>query len=218
MLRFIRHILLIFLAAAFLQSCGRPRLIPRDTLSEMYARMFMVDQWVEEHPDLRQAADSLFVYGEIFDCYGYSPDDYRYSVEEYLREPDKFLVIMDKTKRILQDSLDVVNRLDSLDRRSSIIKEESKLLQRGGKGFKLARDIFSGYYPHDTVCTGTGRGAERFILRIPQLDTVFSGPAMIVKSEMPDSLSGRNSVENAPRPPLMYGPSHPNAGPLPLKN
>ncbi len=217
MFRPLRHIFLIFMAAAFLQSCGRPRLIPRDTLSEMYARMFMTDQWVEEHPDLRQAADSLFVYGEIFDRYGYSPDDYRYSVEEYLREPDKFLVIMDKTKRILQDSLDMVNRLDSLDRHSSISKEEEKLRERSGKGFKLARDVFSGYYPHDTVCTGTGRGAERFILRIPQLDTVFSGPAMIIRAEMPDSLSSPDTGENGPRLPLPYVPSHPEAAPLPLK-
>lgn len=82
-------------------SLRRPRTIPRDTLSEIFAEMFIADQWLNDNGDERRRADTMLFYEPIFRKYGYDSLDYRKTVDEYIYEPDKFLEVINNTAEIL---------------------------------------------------------------------------------------------------------------------
>ena len=78
-----------------LVSCRRDgRVIPASTLSDIYADMFMADQWVAQNSRARRTADTSDFYGPIFDKYGYTVEDYDASVRHYLQKPDKYAKIL----------------------------------------------------------------------------------------------------------------------------
>ena len=85
----------VVLIALALSSCGRKaRVIPASTMSDIYADMFMADQWVAQNSRARRTADTSDFYGPIFDKYGYTVEDYDASVRHYLRKPDKYAKIL----------------------------------------------------------------------------------------------------------------------------
>ena len=85
----------VVLIALVLSSCGRKaRVIPASTMSDIYADMFMADQWVAQNSRARRTADTSDFYGPIFDKYGYTVEDYDASVRHYLRKPDKYAKIL----------------------------------------------------------------------------------------------------------------------------
>lgn len=85
----------VVLIALALSSCGRKaRVIPASTMSDIYADMFMADQWVAQNSRARRIADTSDFYGPIFDKYGYTVEDYDASVRHYLRKPDKYAKIL----------------------------------------------------------------------------------------------------------------------------
>ena len=78
------HIVLIFAAALLLLAgCGGKKVIPADKLADIYADMFLADQWLRDHPDSRELADSSLFYDPIFERYGYSFEDFDYSMQYY---------------------------------------------------------------------------------------------------------------------------------------
>lgn len=85
----------VVLIALALSSCGRKaRVVPASTMSDIYADMFMADQWVAQNSRARRIADTSDFYGPIFDKYGYTVEDYDASVRHYLRKPDKYAKIL----------------------------------------------------------------------------------------------------------------------------
>lgn len=96
-----RFLLILSLAAALLSCSPRGRVIPRDELAEIYAEMFLADQWVTERR-LRHELDSASLYGAILERHGYKAEDYHTTVEEYLRDPDRFAKIIKSTMKILE--------------------------------------------------------------------------------------------------------------------
>ena len=86
-----RHILPAVLLVCLLASCsGKPRIIPRNEMTDIYAEMFLADQWLADHPAERKKVDIMLFYDPIFDRYGYTFEDYDASVKYYLKDPERF--------------------------------------------------------------------------------------------------------------------------------
>lgn len=89
-----------------LLSCGKDegKVISRSKLAEIYAEMFLTDQWINTLP-LRKMADTSLVYEPILEKYGYSSKDYRKTVEVYLDDPERFSRVLRTTGEILDERL-----------------------------------------------------------------------------------------------------------------
>ena len=110
-MRTCRHILWGALLAVLLCSCsGRERIIPRGVMADIYAEMFLADQWLADHPSERNKVDTTLFYDPIFRRYGYTFEDYDASVRHYLKDPEKFSKVFRKASLKLKDGRDEFRR------------------------------------------------------------------------------------------------------------
>ena len=111
-------------------SCQGPKRIPRDELIEIYADMYMADQFIREDYDLRREADTLLVYEGVLEKYGYDTDDYLYTVDVYLRDPERFAKLLSKTSDLLTaHSLLVEKEIRKEEWRNRYLNMEGKKLE-----------------------------------------------------------------------------------------
>lgn len=111
-----RHIILWVALALALAACRGPRVIPRDTLTDIYCDLFLTDQRVREDATLRSQADSMLVYEPVFNKYGYNTDDYLYTVKTNLKDPERFAKVMREVVERLRDEGEALKReMDRLD-------------------------------------------------------------------------------------------------------
>lgn len=104
--------------------CGRRgRVIPADTFAQMYAEVFIADQWLSDHVRFRKTADTSNFYEPLFEEFGYTFKDYNRSVEYYIDKPEKYARVLEKTSEILG------KRLDELKKEEAMIEEVNKLLR-----------------------------------------------------------------------------------------
>ena len=117
-MRSFRHILLLLVLAGLFASCaGRPRIIPRRVLTDIYAEMFLADQWLNDHKTERSRADTMLFYDPIFKRYGYSFEDYDASVRHYLEDPEKFSKVFRDAANKLRDKRDIFrSRIEEQER------------------------------------------------------------------------------------------------------
>lgn len=113
MKRFLWHIVLGFLAAGVLSSCGRDEaeVIPRGQLAKIYADMFVTDQWITTTSGVRLIADTSLVYEPILEKYGYTKLDYIKTVDVYLDDPERFSRVLRTTGEILDKRLKELRKL-----------------------------------------------------------------------------------------------------------
>ncbi len=171
------HILVFVLLALTVLSCGKARVIPRGKLVDIYAEMFLTDQWLRDNQDVKKTADTLLVYEPIFNRYGYTTDDYLKTVEHYMREPDKYAKILKNTaKKLEKKEKEIQKTIDAIERASRLhlspIHASDTLLRR----FKP--DSF--YLGRPSV------RANRYfeiILSDQDRDTLFDGPRLILKAD-----------------------------------
>ena len=102
------HIVLVLLVAV---ACRGPRVIPKDTLTDIYVDMLMADQYVREENIQRKQLDTSLVYEAVFNKYGYDTDDYLNSVRFYLKDPERFAKIFEDVAKRLEGE---VNALDKI--------------------------------------------------------------------------------------------------------
>lgn len=96
----------IFLLGSFcllsLFSCSREgKIIPEADMTEIYADMFLEDQWLTTFRKYRVMADTTLFYDPIFEKYGYDFDDFSRSVDYYVDHPEKYIKLMRKTEALL---------------------------------------------------------------------------------------------------------------------
>lgn len=100
-----KKVLLGIIVAFAVLSCsskGGGKVIPRKVLAEIYADMFVADQWTNSSSRiLKRTIDTTMIYEPIFQKYGYTVDDYIASVDYYLYDPLRY-------ERILQNALDII--------------------------------------------------------------------------------------------------------------
>ncbi len=172
---------LLAVVCAFVSCRREGKVIPRSRMAEIYAEMFVADQLIAQDASLRRTADTTLVYEPIFQKYGYTSDDYRASVEYYIKDPDRYARILRNTGVILE-------------KRLKELKAEKKALD---SMLKL-KDEISTYAPERIFAlTGLGNpglctadslvfyvdsaGGEYFFDTREWLDTVFSGPEILIR-------------------------------------
>ena len=102
------HIVLVLLAAV---ACQRTRIIPKDTLADIYMDMFLADQVVREENIPRAQMDTTLVYEAVFRKYGYDTDDYLNSVRYYLKDPERFAKVFESVAKRLEGEIDALDKI-----------------------------------------------------------------------------------------------------------
>ena len=102
------HIVLVLLAAV---ACRGPRVIPKDTLTDIYTDMFLADQMVRDENVPRVRMDTLLLYEAVFQKYGYDTDDYLNSVRFYLKDPERFAKVFESVAKRLEGEIDVLEKI-----------------------------------------------------------------------------------------------------------
>ena len=102
------HIVLVLLAVA---ACQGPRVIPKDTLTDIYEDMFLADQLVRERNVPHAQMDTMLVYEAVFNKYGYNTDDYLHSVRHYLKDPERFAKVFEEVAKRLEGEVKALDRI-----------------------------------------------------------------------------------------------------------
>lgn len=102
------HIVLVLLAVV---ACQRTRVIPKDTLVDIYTDMFLADQMVREENIPRARMDTLLLYEAVFQKYGYNTDDYLNSVRFYLKDPERFAKVFENVAKRLEGEVDALDKI-----------------------------------------------------------------------------------------------------------
>ena len=119
------HILLaVFVASLLLGACSRARVIPRGKMVDIYADMFMADQWIKSDYKYRRMADTSLLYEPILESYGYTTDDYLKSVRKYMKDPERFSRILKRTAKKLEKELAQLTRKMDKVRFSATSRDE----------------------------------------------------------------------------------------------
>lgn len=145
------HILAVLVLLLCAVGCGRRgRVIPADTMAEIYAQMFLADQWLSDHNSSRKTADTTRFYGAVFKEFGYSFRDYDRSVNYYLDHPQKYTKMLEKSAGILDERL--VPLKAEKDRREAVKKIEDYLRRHKQPQVDFARDTL--LWAPDTTAAG----------------------------------------------------------------
>ena len=208
----------LLLVLCLISSCKRGnRVIPKDKFAEIYAEMFVLDQWLDDNRDVRRRADTTLVYAPVLDKYGYTYDDYLASVDKYMKDPMRYSRILRSTAEILN------NRLENL---KSIQAEELAKERAARRLDSLIRSVnfdmdsvlmaMMRVHPTDSivaVADSDGFLSFRFVC---VSDTVYDEPAMVLKdslelakdslemTQVPDSTADKDSVTKLERKPLKF--------------
>jgi hypothetical protein len=102
------HIVLVLLATV---ACQRTRIIPKDTLADIYMDMFLADQMVREENIPHAQMDTTLLYEAVFRKYGYDTDDYLNSVRYYLKDPERFAKVFESVAKRLEGEIDALDKI-----------------------------------------------------------------------------------------------------------
>jgi len=118
------YILLTLMVCLFLlPSCRRAKIMSEKEMSDIYAEMFLADQWLNDNPTLKRTADTTKFYESIFRKFGYDFEDYDASVNYYLRHPEKYRKIVERSK----DKLRATSK--ALEEFEAIVEKQNKILE-----------------------------------------------------------------------------------------
>ena len=184
MKRFPAYLVVLALAVGLsLASCGKKeRVIPKEKMAEIYAEMYVLDQWLDDNRSLRREADTSLVYAPVLDKYGYTYDDYLNSVDVYMKDPTRYSRILRRTSEILgsrltelkaekkaqEDALKESRRLDSL--RNLIHLNVDSLMN------SMVRTA-----PSDSLVTAFDSLGFVDFRFVQKSDTTYDGPAMVIR-------------------------------------
>lgn len=184
MKRFPAYLVVLALAVGLsLASCGKKeRVIPKEKMAEIYAEMYVLDQWLDDNRSLRREADTSLVYAPVLDKYGYIYDDYLNSVDVYMKDPTRYSRILRRTSEILgsrltelkaekkaqEDALKESRRLDSL--RNLIHLNVDSLMN------SMVRTA-----PSDSLVTAFDSLGFVDFRFVQTSDTTYDGPAMVIR-------------------------------------
>ena len=202
-MRTIRHILLALAMILILVSCigGKDRVIPRAKLAEIYAEMFITDQWISTTHSVRRQADTSLVYEPILAKYGYTSADYRRSVDKYMDDPDRYSRILRTTGQILDRKLEELHKREL---ELAKLKERQEYLE----GLRFEADfnaeeffpyLFDEPYVHYYDSLDVKPDSILMVYRlinINRTDTLYDGVRMVLKDSLAikDSLSIKDTL------------------------
>ena len=113
MKRFLHIVLVLLLAVA----CRGPRVIPKDTMTDIYTDMFLADQMVRDADIPRAQMDTMLLYEAVFEKYGYDTEDYLYSLRYYLKDPERFGKVFENVAKRLEGEVEALKKIVELRNR-----------------------------------------------------------------------------------------------------
>ena len=173
---------IVALVVAVVSCSDEPRVIPTKKMEKIYREMFLADQWVNDFPGKREAAETTWFYKPIFEKYGYDLDDYLKSVDHYLNDPKRYAEMMERVAKSLQDEADGINRI--IDKREAM-RHKADSIAQAMKAF--APDDFAYYGDLFYVTSMTDRikirkNSRGVYFPVPVTeDTLFHGPELIIR-------------------------------------
>ena len=208
----------LFVVLCLICSCkGGNRVIPKDKFAEIYAEMFVLDQWLDENRDLRRTADTTLVYAPVLDKYGYSYGDYLASVDKYMKDPVRYSRILRSTAEILNNRLEDLKNIQAEElAKEKAARRLDSLIRSVNFDMDSVLTAMMRTHPTDSivaVADSDGFLSFRFVC---VSDTVYVGPAMVLKdslelakdslemTQVPDSTADKDSVTKLERKPLKF--------------
>lgn len=170
-------------------ACGhKAKVISEDKFVKIYMDMFIADQWLEANYTEKKAADTLLFYDPIFEKYGYDREDYFKTVDYYLRDPQKYLKVMKKVQSGLTE------RVKGVEKELEIYSQNqaNKAVDKGVVRFS---EEISKLQFNDTIFLQKNEKGIYSIMPI-EFDTVFKGPAIIVKEQIDTTVTDSLAVDS----------------------
>ena len=120
-----RHIPKMLVFFLLLAACGgrQGKVIPEKKMAELYADMFLADQWLKENKPAKEVADTTLFFDPIFEKHGFTFADYERSIEFYSAEPDVLSRIVDSASSALKRQAERYTRISTAIRKA---KEEDE--------------------------------------------------------------------------------------------
>ena len=208
----------LFVVLCLICSCkGGNRVIPKDKFAEIYAEMFVLDQWLDENRDLRRTADTTLVYAPVLDKYGYSYGDYLASVDKYMKDPVRYSRILRSTAEILNNRLEDLKNIQAEElAKEKAARRLDSLIRSVNFDMDSVLTAMMRTHPTDSivaVADSDGFLSFRFVC---VSDTVYEGPAMVFAdslelakdslemTQVPDSTAEKDSGTKLEKKPLKF--------------
>ena len=179
-------VLVLSLATALLlASCGRKKaVIPRDELAEIYAEMFVLDQWINDNGSLRRKADTTMVYAPVLEKYGYDYDDYLNSLGYYMKDPARYSKILRTTSEILNGRLSELKTKKEEQRKALLERQRRDSLRRiYGINIDSLFAAMRRTNPSDSLTVGWDSLNCITFRFVQSSDSCYDGPRLVVRTD-----------------------------------
>ena len=181
MKRFLHIVLVLLLAVA----CRGPRVIPKDTMTDIYTDMFLADQMVRDADIPRAQMDTMLLYEAVFEKYGYDTEDYLYSLRYYLKDPERFGKVFENVAKRLEGEVEALKK---------IVELRNRIASKRDADYPLVDSLLSPF-SKESVFLGLAR-VERDTSRYPawfRLAAVHEDTLMVSVDSLA-ALRGRDSL------------------------
>ena len=181
MKRFLHIVLVLLLAVA----CRGPRVIPKDTMTDIYTDMFLADQMVRDADIPRAQMDTMLLYEAVFEKYGYDTEDYLYSLRYYLKDPERFGKVFENVAKRLEGEVEALKK---------IVELRNRIASKREADYPLVDSLLSPF-SKESVFLGLAR-VERDTSRYPawfRLAAVHEDTLMVSVDSLA-ALRGRDSL------------------------
>ena len=181
MKRFLHIVLVLLLAVA----CRGPRVIPKDTMTDIYTDMFLADQMVRDADIPRAQMDTMLLYEAVFEKYGYDTEDYLYSLRFYLKDPERFGKVFENVAKRLEGEVEALKK---------IVELRNRIASKREADYPLVDSLLSPF-SKESVFLGLAR-VERDTSRYPawfRLAAVHEDTLMVSVDSLA-ALRGRDSL------------------------
>ena len=176
------HIVLVLLVAV---ACRGPRVIPKDTMTDIYTDMFLADQMVRDADIPRAQMDTMLLYEAVFEKYGYDTEDYLYSLRFYLKDPERFGKVFENVAKRLEGEVEALKK---------IVELRDRIASKRDADYPLVDSLLSPF-SKESVFVGLAR-VERDTSRYPawfRLVAVHEDTLMVSVDSLA-ALRGRDSL------------------------
>ena len=176
------HIVLVLLVAV---ACRGPRVIPKDTMTDIYTDMFLADQMVRDADIPRAQMDTMLLYEAVFEKYGYDTEDYLYSLRYYLKDPERFGKVFENVAKRLEGEVDALKK---------IVELRNRIASKRDADYPLVDSLLTPF-SKESVFVGLAR-VERDTSRYPawfRLAAVHEDTLMVSVDSLA-ALRGRDSL------------------------
>ena len=181
MKRFLHIVLVLLLAVA----CRGPRVIPKDTMADIYTDMFLADQMVRDADIPRAQMDTMLLYEAVFEKYGYDTEDYLYSLRYYLKDPERFGKVFENVAKRLEGEVEALKK---------IVELRNRIASKRDADYPLVDSLLAPF-SKESVFVGLAR-VERDTSRYPawfRLAAVHEDTLMVSVDSLA-ALRGRDSL------------------------